>query len=117
MAETMRLFSYGTLQECGVQLREFGRVLVMRPDVLTGFRRGQARIEDPERVKALGRETFDNLIPTGDAADRIEGSVLEVTPEELAAADAYEALDRYTRIQVRLESGTQAWVFRRDERT
>jgi gamma-glutamylcyclotransferase (GGCT)/AIG2-like uncharacterized protein YtfP len=51
-----------------------------------------------------------NVVHTGDPTDRIEGTVFLITEDELAAADTYEVLD-YTRIQVSLQSGTDAWVY------
>jgi hypothetical protein len=40
----------------------------------------------------------------------VAGTVLELTAEELAAADRYE-VDDYRRVPVRLGSGLQAWVY------
>ena len=40
-----------------------------------------------------------------------QGTVLEVTDDELAKADAFEAPAQYERIQVSLASGKQAWVY------
>jgi gamma-glutamylcyclotransferase (GGCT)/AIG2-like uncharacterized protein YtfP len=42
--------------------------------------------------------------------DRVPGTVFEITPAELAAADAYEVAD-YERIAVTLASGQGAWVY------
>jgi len=37
--------------------------------------------------------------------------VLEITEQELLAADGYEAPAAYRRVQVRLRSGDQAWMY------
>jgi hypothetical protein len=42
--------------------------------------------------------------------DFIEGVVLELSPDEIKSADAYETED-YKRIEVRLESGKTSWVY------
>jgi hypothetical protein len=47
---------------------------------------------------------------SGDPADRIAGVVFLLTEAELAATDRYE-VDVYARVEVRLESGTRAWVY------
>jgi hypothetical protein len=40
----------------------------------------------------------------------VEGTVLAISADELAAADEYE-VDVYRRIAVPLRSGDQAWVY------
>jgi gamma-glutamylcyclotransferase (GGCT)/AIG2-like uncharacterized protein YtfP len=45
------------------------------------------------------------------AESRVTGTVLDVTDEELAAADAFEAPAKYGRIEVTLASGKRAWVY------
>jgi gamma-glutamylcyclotransferase (GGCT)/AIG2-like uncharacterized protein YtfP len=76
------LFSYGTLQQDGVQQAQFGRKLEGRADALPGWR----------------------------TDDSVAGMVFEITAEELAAADAYEVAD-YKRIAAPLASGVTAWVY------
>ncbi|WP_297510025.1 gamma-glutamylcyclotransferase family protein [uncultured Caulobacter sp.] len=106
----VRLFSYGTLQQPKVQRETFGRLLEGRPDALPGFRQTLLRITDPAVLATSGEAFHPIVTPTGDPADRIEGAVFEITPEELAAADAYEVSD-YKRIAVRLASGLEAFVY------
>jgi hypothetical protein len=43
-------------------------------------------------------------------ADEVAGTVFQLTPAELTAADAYEVSD-YARVSVRLKSGLEAWVY------
>ncbi len=47
---------------------------------------------------------------TGKAEDRVPGVIFEITPDELAAADIYEAED-YARVEETFESGARAWVY------
>jgi hypothetical protein len=109
------LFSYGTLQESRVQIATFGRTLTGRRDTLPGFGTGLVPISDPARAAAAGRTHNVNAVATGCHEDRLNGTALEVTDAELAAADSYEAPDAYRRILVTLGSGAQAWVYVFDE--
>jgi len=105
------LFSYGTLQQPGVQIATFGRTLTGRRDALPGFGTTLVAISDPARAAAAGRSHNVNAVPTGRDDDRLSGTVLEVTEAELAAADGYEAPDAYRRMLVTLASGLRAWVY------
>jgi gamma-glutamylcyclotransferase (GGCT)/AIG2-like uncharacterized protein YtfP len=49
-------------------------------------------------------------------SDSIQGTVFEVTGEELKQADAYEPKG-YERILVQLKSGINAWVYLASERS
>ncbi len=104
------LFSYGTLQQEGVQLATFGRLLDGRPDSLPGFRQTMVKITDPEVLAKSGKDFHPIGAPSDDPADAIEGAVFQVTAEELAQADLYE-VDDYRRVAVTLKSGLQAWVY------
>ncbi|HSE17960.1 MAG TPA: gamma-glutamylcyclotransferase family protein [Pyrinomonadaceae bacterium] len=110
LPETERLFSYGTLQTEPVQLSTFGRRLTGTPDALVGYRLQMIQITDQEFVITSGAEYHRNLEFTGNASDIIEGTALSVTHQDLEQADAYEP-DGYERVQVRLRSGTEAWVY------
>ena len=105
-----RLFSYGTLQLPDVQLATFGRRLVGNADTLPGFRLGTVEIASEDVVAISGSATHPIVHPTGNPADLVAGTVFEVTPAELARADAYEE-DAYQRVRVTLSSGTRAWVY------
>jgi gamma-glutamylcyclotransferase (GGCT)/AIG2-like uncharacterized protein YtfP len=107
---TIRLFSYGTLRLESVQLATFGRRLEGRPDVLPGYRLSPVRITDPHVIAVSGADTHTIARPSGDPADRIAGTVFEITPAELDAADRYEVGD-YERIRVQLESGAEAFLY------
>ena len=109
-APTEWLFSYGTLQQEGVQLATFGRRLDGRADRLPGFRLAEVRITDPHVLAESGKAIHPIASPSGDPADAIDGTVFAVTSAELADADRYEVAD-YTRVGARLASGIQAWVY------
>nr|WP_235483256.1 gamma-glutamylcyclotransferase family protein [Leifsonia sp. Leaf325] len=108
------LFSYGTLRLASVQRGTFGAELPTRDDALPGFRLGVLKITDPHVIALSGSDEHPILERTDDPADSVAGSVLELTPEQLAAADAYEVAD-YVRAAVTLASGTRAWVYVRAE--
>lgn len=104
------LFSYGTLQEKRVQLKIFGRLLNGSKDILAGYKLAKIEIKDKSFL-AKGEEKFQNtLIPTKDDADIIEGTVFEVSEEELRLSDEYEP-ENYKKIEVSLQSGKRAWVY------
>jgi len=104
------LFSYGTLQDRAVQLANFGRELTGHADALPGYRETLVEIKDPQVVATSGKTHHPIVAPSGDPADEIAGSVFELTPDELLAADEYE-VDDYARVLVRLKSGVDAWVY------
>jgi hypothetical protein len=104
-----RLFSYGTLQQDGVQMASFGRLLKGAPDALPGWKREMVEITDPD-VLAKSGERFHPIVAAGAASDEVAGMVFEITDDELAAADRYEVAD-YKRIAARLKSGVEAWVY------
>ncbi|WP_258724478.1 gamma-glutamylcyclotransferase family protein [Cellulomonas sp. NS3] len=108
MAE--HLFSYGTLQDPKVQRATFGRELAMAADALPGYRTELIEIHDPDVVRTSGLARHPALVPTGQDADVVAGSLLLLTPGELAAADTYE-VDDYVRVAVGLASGATAWAY------
>jgi gamma-glutamylcyclotransferase (GGCT)/AIG2-like uncharacterized protein YtfP len=111
---TIALFVYGSLRQAEVQLALFGRQVAMAADSLPGFALATIHIEDPDVIEKSGVATHSICAATGDPADRVEGFVLRLTPEELKAADAYETAD-YVRIAVRLASGADVQVYARKE--
>jgi len=110
MSDSVLLFSYGTLQDKAVQLASFGRELQGRTDALVGFREDWVEITDAAVLASSGKTHHPIVQSSGVDTDRVAGTVFEITPSELLAADAYEVSD-YTRVSVRLQSGLQAWVY------
>ena len=107
---TVLLFSYGTLQDKNVQIANFGRELTGRADTLPAYARRTVAIVDP----VSGRESrYANVEPSSNPEDAVQGTVFEITEQELAAADRYEEDPDYHRIFVRLSSGDRAWVYLR----
>lgn len=107
---TERLFSYGTLQDKAVQLANFGRELQGHADAMPGYRQDWVEITDPDVLRTSGKTHHPIVQPSDDPASEVAGTVFLITPQELAAADAYE-VDDYKRVQVTLKSGTPAWVY------
>ena len=95
------LFSYGTLRQQKVQLELFGRLLQGTSDTLPGYKTAPIIIEG---------NTYTIAVRSLNKTDRIAGSVLEVTEEELLIADKYESED-YKRVKALLESGKETWVY------
>lgn len=103
------LFSYGTLQQTDVQRSTFGRLLSGRADTLPGYAQDMVAIDDPAVVATSGKSHHPIVAP-GAPADAVDGTVFEITDEELANADRYEVA-AYTRVAVTLASGREAWVY------
>ena len=106
---TELLFSYGTLQQNGVQMAQFGRTLSGQSDALLGWRSEMVQITDPD-VLAKSGKAFHPIVIPGRKDDQVPGMVFEITGEELAAADSYEVSD-YKRVAAQLASGKTAWVY------
>ena len=104
------LFSYGTLRDPAVQRANFGRELAGRDDRILGFRLELIEITDPGVVALSGLTHHPILIASGDPADTVDGTVLELTEDELLLADGYE-VDDYRRVEAALASGETAWVY------
>lgn len=104
------LFSYGTLRDPAVQRSTFGRELAGRADRVLGFRLAMVEITDPHVLAVSGLDKHPILIPTGDPADSVDGSVLELTDDELRQTDDYEVAG-YQRVEARLASGDAVWVY------
>jgi gamma-glutamylcyclotransferase (GGCT)/AIG2-like uncharacterized protein YtfP len=106
-----KLFSYGSLQQEEVQLSTFGRKLSGEKDLLIGYEPSLVKIPDPELAKRLQKLHHDNVKKTDDEWSNVQGTVFDVTDDELAKSDAFEAQFNYRRINVGLASGNEAWVY------
>ena len=110
------LFSYGTLQKTKVQIDLFDRTLQASPDFLKRFKIAPIEIRD-EAFLSTGEQKDQRIaISSGNESDIIQGTVFEMTEQELLLADSYEPKD-YKRIRVRLESGREAWIYAAVETT
>lgn len=107
---TENLFSYGTLQLDAVQMATFGRLLTGATDILEAFELVAIQIDDEATVELSGKSEHMIARYTGNAADRVSGTVYTLTSAELESADSYEA-DAYVRVAVVLESGLRSWVY------
>lgn len=107
---SVRLFSYGTLQEQAVQISTFGRLLSGSPDSLPGYALGKVQVADPAVVAISGEAWHPIIRRTDQPSDVVPGTVFEITQDELLKADAYE-VDDYRRVDVTLASGMRAWVY------
>ena len=91
---TYSVFVYGTLTQPWV------RWLVM----------GRAGETSPAKLPGFTREALD-IKPEAGAVT--EGKVITVNADELRALDRYERLGvRYERVELTLQSGKTAWVYR-----
>jgi len=107
---TELLFSYGTLRQREVQLTTFGRELRGEDDAIVGYELDWVAITDLHVVATSGTDSHPILKRSGSLDGAVEGTVFEISAEELAAADEYE-VDDYARVKVPLRSGRSAWVY------
>jgi hypothetical protein len=109
-ANTVLLFSYGTLRQRDVQRSTFGRELDGRPDAIVGFDLDYVTITDPHVIATSGTDRHPILKHTDRPGAEVQGTVFAISRAELAAADEYE-VDDYRRVSVPLRSGQHAWVY------
>ena len=97
---TENLFIYGTLLEPEVRSMVFTREIEGRKDALPGYR--------------IHKNKVAGLYPAVEISnrqeDQVSGEVVVLSPGDLKRADQYEG-EAYTRVRVRLHSGTEAWVY------
>ena len=98
------VFSYGTLQQEGVQMSTFGRLLEGRADALVGYAQSIVEVGNADVVARSGKTHHPIVVFTGNSEDRVSGSVFEISDTELESADAYE-VDAYKRVLAPLASG------------
>ena len=107
---TESIFSFGTLRSEAVQRSVFGELMPSKPDSLAGWVIAPVPILDPTVIAISGTDSHPGLVPTGNQTDVVNGSVLDVTTDQLAAADDYERAS-FHRIEVTLVSGKSAWTY------
>lgn len=104
------LFSYGTLQKTQTQIQLFGRILHGHRAVLRGYKTAEMEITDTAFLARGENRQQQTLIATNNSRDKVEGTALEITAEELLMADKYEPAN-YTRQKVKLQSGLEACIY------
>ena len=104
------LFSYGTLRQQNVQLKNFGRLLDGTKDTLEKFTLKEIEITDEVVLEVSDKKFHPILSYTGNEKDKVVGTVFKITLDELLKADGYE-VDDYKRVEVTLVSGIKSWVY------
>jgi len=104
------LFSYGTLRQQNVQLKNFGRLLDGAEDTLKKFILKDIEITDKVVLEVSDKKFHPILSYTGNEKDKVMGTVFKITSDELLKADEYE-VDDYKRVEVTLESGMKSWAY------
>lgn len=102
------LFSFGTLMDERVQTALFGQAVPSSSASLAGYATRPLPITDQSVIAASGLDVHLTLERKFGAV--VEGAVLRLTDQDLAAADAYE-VDDYVRRRVLLSSGESAWAY------
>lgn len=98
----IKLFSYGTLCEKDVQLREFGQEFYVEPnlDSIIGW--------DLIKVKMDG-EYYKVAIPDVNASP-ILGAIVHIPEEAMSMVDEYEGLE-YKKINIKTLSGVDCIMY------
>ena len=104
------LFSYGTLQKNEVQIELFGRLLNGAKDILTGYKISSIEIMDTAFLAKGEQKNQLTANSTNNKNDFIEGTVFQISEQELLSADKYEP-DNFKRFKVKLDSGKTAWIY------
>ena len=104
------LFSYGTLRQQNVQLKNFGRLLDGAEDTLKKFILKDIEITDKVVLEVSDKKFHPILSYTGNEKDKVVGTVFKITLDELLKADGYE-VDDYKRVEVTLGSGIKSWAY------
>ena len=107
--ETILLFSYGTLRDPAVQQALFGRLLDGEVDAIPGWRQRMIEITDPDVIAKSGTRWHPMVERSDKPDDAVEGTLFRLSPSDIASADAYEV--DYERCEVRLRSGTVAFIY------
>ncbi len=94
-----KLFVYGSLQSAFIQYKVLGRVCEGQIDILDNYLRSDISLDGSVYPIAVPLE-----------GEYIEGTILELTDEELQRADIYET-EAYRRIKVTLRSGAEVWMY------
>ncbi|MFI1100424.1 GDSL-type esterase/lipase family protein [Streptomyces melanogenes] len=102
------LFSFGTLMDERVQTALFGQAVPTAPASLSGYTTRPIAITDESVIATSGLDVHLTLEREYGAV--VEGAMLRLTDQDLAAADAYE-VDDYVRRRVLLSSGESAWAY------
>ncbi len=105
-----KLFSYGTLQQENVQIASFGRLLDGNAGAIAGYKLKDLEIADFDVISKSGKAVHKIMVYTGDASDEVNGTVFDLSDEELGVADNYE-VEEYSRILVTLVSGIKAYAY------
>ncbi|WP_018545247.1 GDSL-type esterase/lipase family protein [Streptomyces sp. LaPpAH-108] len=102
------LFSFGTLLDQRVQTALFGRTVPTTAASLAGYTTRPLAITDESVIATSGQDV--HLTLERQLGATVEGGVLRLSDQELAAADAYE-VDDYARRRVLLTSGETVWAY------
>ena len=102
------VFSFGTLLDEKVQHSLFGYRVDTLEDSLIGHGTTEVVITDLDVIAKSGKNVHLGLVRR--ESDAVLGGLLALSPDELAAVDAYE-VDAYVRRRVPTGAHGQAWCF------
>ncbi len=79
-------------------------------DSLKHYKLDKLQITDAEVLRKSGKEFHPIAVKTNSPDDYMEGTIFEITDEELIQTDKYEVSD-YKRVLETFDSGKMAWVY------
>ncbi len=79
-------------------------------DSLPLYKVDQLRITDQRVLLESGKAFHPILRYTGISSDEVDGTVFELSREEITRADDYE-VDDYQRVRAVLKSGRNCWIY------
>ena len=98
----IKLFSYGTLCQKDVQLREFGQEFYVEPDI--------DYISDFEIIKIKIDGDYYNVAVPEIGAGPVMGAIVHIPKELMPLVDEYEGLE-YKRIKIKTLTGTECIMY------
>lgn len=110
MNQEKYLFSYASLQLEKVQLEICGRIFSGEKDSLRSFKLDKVQIADVEVLKNNRQQLGAIAVRTDSPNDLLEGTIYELTEEELLQIDRYQGGDYKREMEV-LTSGKTAWIY------
>ena len=108
--DARKLDTFTDVRELQRQLKSLGVTITTEADE-SSTGPASFMIEDPEMAARLGLTHHANVAFNGNDRSLVSGMVLEISDDEFARVDEYEAAFHYARVSAELASGREAWVY------
>lgn len=98
----IKLFSYGTLCQKDVQIREFGQEFYVEPDI--------DYISDFDIIKVKMDGEYYNVAIPNPGSSAVMGAIVHIPEELISLVDEYEGLE-YKRIEIKTLTGNECIMY------